>query len=162
MGGKICTVLRLRLMRKLAMCNIWWSSLIKKYRVAYYLGWLYSLSDFAPPLSQLYSRLLFIFCFSFLFLLFPCFYVVCSCFVFFEIIPQLSYSACTCPYFPNIYFRGWREPGNSIKTPGITRTGIGFLVLLLNDNTWPGHGTCLAETVQNGSSDIFLVLFGNT
>ena len=31
--------------------------------------------------------------------------------------------------------RGWREPGNSIRDPGIARTGIGFLVLLLYDNT---------------------------
>ena len=31
--------------------------------------------------------------------------------------------------------RGWREPGNSIKDPGMARTGIGFLVLLLNENT---------------------------
>ena len=31
--------------------------------------------------------------------------------------------------------RGWREPGNSIKDPGMARTGIGFLVLLLYENT---------------------------
>ena len=31
--------------------------------------------------------------------------------------------------------RGWREPGNSIKDPTMTRTGIGFLVLLLYENT---------------------------
>ena len=30
---------------------------------------------------------------------------------------------------------GWREPGNSIKDPGIARRGIGFLVLLLYENT---------------------------
>ena len=31
--------------------------------------------------------------------------------------------------------RGRREPGNSIKDPGMARTGIGFLVLLLYENT---------------------------
>ena len=33
---------------------------------------------------------------------------------------------------------GWREPGNSIKDLGIAITGVGFIVLLLYDNTWPG------------------------
>ena len=55
-------------------------------------------------------------------------------------------------------FRGWREPGNTIKDPGIARTGMGFLVLLLYENTWPGHGPCLAETVWNRSREIFLGL----
>ena len=31
--------------------------------------------------------------------------------------------------------RGWREPGSSIKDPGIARTGIGFLVMILYENT---------------------------
>ena len=31
--------------------------------------------------------------------------------------------------------RGWREPGNSIQDPGITRTEMGFLVLLLYETT---------------------------
>ena len=51
--------------------------------------------------------------------------------------------------------RGWREPGNSIRDPGFARTGTGLLVLLLYENTWPGHGPCLAETVQNGSRKWF-------
>ena len=33
------------------------------------------------------------------------------------------------------YVRGRREPGKSIKDPGITRTGMGFLVLLLYETT---------------------------
>ena len=32
-------------------------------------------------------------------------------------------------------FRGWSEPGNSIQDPGITRTGMGFLVMLLYETT---------------------------
>ena len=31
--------------------------------------------------------------------------------------------------------RGRREPGNSIKDPGMARTRIGFLVLLMYENT---------------------------
>ena len=51
------------------------------------------------------------------------------------------------------WFRGWREPGNSIKDPGMARSGIGFLVLLLYENTWPGHDPCLAETVRSRSRE---------
>ena len=48
--------------------------------------------------------------------------------------------------------------GNSIKDPGMAGTGIGFLVLLLYENTLPGHGPFLAETVRNGSREQFLGL----
>ena len=35
------------------------------------------------------------------------------------------------------------------------KKGIGFLVLLLHDNTLQEHGPCLADTVQNGSRGRF-------
>ena len=37
--------------------------------------------------------------------------------------------------------RGWRETWNSIKDLGFARKGIGFLVLLLYENTRPGYWT---------------------
>ena len=39
------------------------------------------------------------------------------------------------------------------KDPGMARSGIGFLVLLLYANTRPGHGPCLAETVRSRSRE---------
>ena len=49
----------------------------------------------------------------------------------------------------------------SIKDSGFTRTVLGVTVLCLHTATWPGRGTCLAETVWAGSRERFLVLFGN-
>ena len=36
-----------------------------------------------------------------------------------------------------------------------SKNRITFLVLCLYENTGPGHGPCLAETIQNGSKEIF-------
>ena len=36
-----------------------------------------------------------------------------------------------------------------------SKNRITFLVLCLYENTGPGHGPCLADTIQNGSKEIF-------
>ena len=47
----------------------------------------------------------------------------------------VKHTGSVCDDLGGFSTRGWREPGNSIKDPGITRTGMGFLVMLLYEAT---------------------------
>ena len=60
------------------------------------------------------------------------------------------------------FSREWREPGNSIRDQGMAGTGIGFLVLLLYENTWLGHGPCWQIQSGTGAGRDFLDFFGNS
>ena len=63
-------------------------------------------------------------------------------------------------FHKNHWIRGWREPGNSIKYPGMARTGRGVIVLLLYENTWPGRASAWQRQSGTGAGREFLVLFG--
>ena len=76
----------------------------------------------------------------------------------------------TCPAGQNItqhiHFSlheggGWRVPQNAIKDPGMAWMGIRFSVLLLLENTWPGHGPAWQKQFRIGAGRDFLVLIGN-
>ena len=56
-----------------------------------------------------------------------------------------------CPKRPKTFQNVQKHP----KTSQLQELEIGFLALLMYENTWPGHGPCLAETVQNSSRESF-------
>ena len=58
----------------------------------------------------------------------------------------------------SVLYIGLREPGNSMKDTGIARTGIGFLVLLLNEKPDQDMAPALQRKSRNRNREQFLSL----